>query len=174
MIDSVKCIFHIELNGHSLMIFFHADVNSFLDNNNVVQDLMACYETPLSFGGEFPHDFFHPGGKNFCEDFVRSIAEGDRPETVHGGWDFVFGNESVEGRVGGSSYFVFFPGPVQHTLQILFNDLPSSPIEVYGETIWGRGLINLKGLDGFFNFMLQDRFREISICIFRDQVGNVL
>ena len=47
MIYSVKSIFHIQFDGHTLLFVIQAGMNSFLDDNDIIHDLSVDNEFTL-------------------------------------------------------------------------------------------------------------------------------
>ena len=47
MIYSIKCIFHVQFNSHTLLLSFHVGVYRFLNDNNIVKYQAPHYKTYL-------------------------------------------------------------------------------------------------------------------------------
>ena len=55
MIYSVEyCISHVQFNSHTLLLYFHAGVYNFLNNNNIVKYMTPRYKTPCEFVMRWP------------------------------------------------------------------------------------------------------------------------
>jgi hypothetical protein len=59
-------------------------VNSLLYQNNIINHLSLFDETSLTWGDEGGEEGFYSVGKDFGENFVGNVAEGDGSKSVEG------------------------------------------------------------------------------------------
>jgi hypothetical protein len=91
--NSVKGVGKIQLDYHSLLSFFTACMNGFLNENYIVQDLSPSDKASLIFQDQLWEDFLNPVCNYLCDNFIPSVAKGYRSEPVESLCPFFFWDE---------------------------------------------------------------------------------
>ena len=74
MSDSIKRISQIKLNNHTFFFSLTAQVDGFLNQHYVVQNMTPFDEATLIFQNNVRHNFLNPVGYDFSNQFVTNIA----------------------------------------------------------------------------------------------------
>ena len=74
MFDSIKRISQIKLNNHTFFFSLTAQVDGFLNQHNVVQNMTPFDEAALIFWNNVTHNFLKPIVYDFSNQFATNIA----------------------------------------------------------------------------------------------------